>query len=156
MNTSPFNIVFYKGETIISKLIKKLTKGKYSHCALVLMDSYHVVQLDWKTPTSIQHLNYERNMYDVYELTFELTVDEQIGISQYILDRLSTTYDFKFICSRFFNLFFNTKTYNSKDKYNCDELIIDAFRSVGINLLNGDEKISPEILSKSKLLKIKS
>lgn len=147
-----FNIVFYKGNSFIGKLIRKVTKGNYSHCALAL-DSFHLVQLDWKNPVSIHHLDYKSNEYDVYHLTFTLTDEEKEQIKEYVIERLSTTYDWKYIISRFFNVLFGTKIYNSKSLYNCDELIIEAFRSIGVNLLNGDEKVSPETLSKSKLLK---
>lgn len=147
-----FNIVFYKGNSITGKLIRKFTKGKYSHCAIAL-DSIHLVQLDWLNPVSIKHLDYRISDYDVYHLTFTLTDEEKEKIKEYIIERLSTTYDWKYIGSRFFNVLFGTKIYNSKNHYNCDELIIEAFRSIGVNLLNGDEQVSPEALSKSKLLK---
>ena len=101
---------------------------------------------------SIQHLSYKPSDYDVYHLTFTLTESEKEQITEYIINQLSTTYDWKYIGSRFFNVLFGTKIYNSKEKSNCDELIIEAFRSIGINLLNGDEQVSPETLSKSKLL----
>lgn len=149
----PFNVIFYKGNSFIGKLIRKFTKGRYSHCALVLSDSFHVLQLDYKTPLSIQHLNYKSSDYDVYELTFDLSNKEKEQITTYIIERLSTTYDWKYICSRFFNILFGTKIYNSKNNYNCDELILDAFRSIGVNLLNGDDQVSPETLSKSKYLR---
>lgn len=150
---SPLNIVFHKGKTPIALLIRLFTKSSYSHCALVI-DNFHLVQLDWKTPTSIKHLEYPIGDYDVYELITEVTEDEQEKIRQFIRKYISTTYDWKFIFSRFFNILFGTSIVNSKGLYNCDELIVDAFRSVSINLI-GDEKLTPDSLSKSKLLRLK-
>lgn len=147
-----FDMIFYKGKTPISKAIRFLTKSEYSHCA-ILLDSMHLIQLDWNTPTSIKHIDYHIQDYDVYELTIDLSKDEEQKIIEYIIQRISTEYDFVFIISRFFNILFGTKIYNSKDKYNCDELIVEAFRSIGINLIDGDVKLSPSELAKSKLLK---
>ena len=147
----PFDIIFYKGETPIARIIKKLTKSEYSHCALAI-DQLHLIQLDWKNPISIQHLSYLLGQYDVYRINVELTEEEKEKIVLFIRERLSTTYDWKLIFSRFFNILFGTKIISSDHLYNCDELIISAMRHVGINLIEDDVKMTPDTLSKSKLL----
>lgn len=148
----PFTVIFYKGQSPISKFIKRITKSdKYSHVALVL-DNLHLLQLDWKTPVTIKHFNYSVDEYDIYELTFELTEQEKELLLQYLKEKVNTTYDWKFIISRFFNFIFDTPIINSKSRYNCDELIWEAFAHIGIVLNAKDIKMSPEILSKSKLL----
>lgn len=149
----PFTLIFYKGDSIISKIIKSISDGEYSHVAIVI-DEFHLLQLDWKTPISISHLMYNVDSYDVYEFKFTLTNDEKERILEYMRKRLNTKYDWKFIISRGFNSIFNTPIIHSENKYNCDELIIEAFRSViGVDLLLGDIKVSPNTLSKSSLLK---
>lgn len=149
---TPFNIVFHKGKTPIARIIRLLTKSSYSHCALVI-DTLHLIQLDWKTPTTIKHLEYPLGNYDVYELTINLTEEEKRKIIRFIRDRISTSYDWKLIFSRFFNILIGTPIVSSESKYNCDELIVDALRSVGINLIEKDVKMTPDTLSKSKQLR---
>lgn len=146
----PFDIVFHKGKTPIARFIRLLTHSKYSHCAIAI-DSIHLVQLDWKTPVSIQHLNYPLGHYDVFRIDVELTNKEKDKVLNYIRERIQTTYDWKLIFSRFFNIIIGTPIISSKKKYNCDELIIEAFRHIGINLITS-KKFTPDSLSKSHLL----
>lgn len=149
----PFNIIFHKGKTPIARVIRLLTRSKYSHCAIVI-DSLHLIQLDWKTPVTIDHLKYPLGQYDIYEVITPLSIVEKQMIARYIRDRISTTYDWRFILSRFLNIIIGTPIFNSKKKYNCDELIVEAFRFVGINLVEGDIKLTPDTLSQSELLRI--
>lgn len=148
----PFDILFHKGKTPIARIIKKLTKEPYSHCAFFISD-FHLLQLDYKSPTVIKHLEYPRGNYDVYELITPLTEQEKEKVINFIMQRIRTSYDFKLIFSRLFNILIGTPIINSKNKYNCDELVRDALRSVGINLIDDDSPLSPGELAKSKLLR---
>ena len=149
----PFNIIFHKGKTPIARFIRLLTRSKFSHCAITI-DSLHLIQLDWKTPVTLDHFAYPLGQYDVYEVITPLSDIEKQMISRYMRDRISTTYDWKFILSRFFNITLGTPIISSKKKYNCDELILEAFRHIGVNLIEDDVKLTPDTLSKSKLLRV--
>lgn len=149
----PFNIILHKGKTPIARIIRLLTGSKYSHCAFAV-NSLHLVQLDWKTPVTISHFSYPIGQYDVYEIITPLTEAEKDKVSRYIRDRISTTYDWRFILSRFFNIVIGTPIFNSKKRYNCDELILEALRSISVNLIEADVKLTPDTLSKSKLLRL--
>lgn len=146
-----FDIIFHKGRTPIAMIIKKLTKSEFSHCAFCL-DNLHLLQLDWKTPVTIAHLEYPIGRYDIYRLKVDLTEDEKEKVIIFMRDRISTTYDWKLIFSRFFNILFGTPIVSSEKKYNCDELISDALRSVGVNLIDSDMEMTPDTLSKSNLI----
>jgi hypothetical protein len=146
-----FDFIFYKGETPIARIIQRLTKSDYSHVAMVL-DGLHLLQSDWRTPVSIHHLEYPVDHYDVFRLRTVLTAPEAMAVILFIRERLTAGYDFKLIFSRFFNLLLGTPIFSSKTRYNCDELIVEAFRHVGINLVQGDVTLSPDILSKSELI----
>lgn len=148
----PFSFIFYKGNKKLSKLIIKITKGQYSHVGFMI-DPIHIIQLDYKTPVSIQHFSYIDEEYDVYQLRTELTEEEQKKVVEFIKLRISTRYDFKLIMSRLLNQLFDTEIKGSHNKYNCDELLVDAFRSIGINLIEKDVVMTPDTLSKSKLLR---
>lgn len=146
-----FDLIFYKGETPIARIIQRLTNSQYSHVATVI-DPFHLIQLDWKTPVSIQHLAYPIGQYDIYRLKIALTDLEKTKVIFFMREWISTGYDWKLIISRFFNLLFGTPIISSAKRYNCDELIVDAFRHVGINLIEQDVQLTPDALSKSKLL----
>ncbi|TWT03737.1 hypothetical protein [Planomicrobium sp. CPCC 101079] len=146
-----FDLIFYRGETPIARIIQRLTNSQYSHVAMVI-DPLHLIQLDWKTPVSIQHLAYPIGQYDIYRLKVALTETEKAKVIFFIREWISTGYDWKLIFSRFFNILFGTPIISSVHRYNCDELIVDAFRYVGVNLIDSDIKLTPDTLSKSRLL----
>ncbi|RNF39548.1 hypothetical protein [Planococcus salinus] len=146
-----FDIIFYKGESFISRVIQRVTNSEYSHVAFVL-DALHLLQSDWRTPVSIHHLAYPYGHYDIYRLKISLTEREAESVFMFIRERLSAAYDWKLIFSRFFHIVIGTPIFKSEDRYNCDELIVDAFRHVGINLIAEDVIMTPDTLSKSPLL----
>ena len=146
-----FDIIFYKGESIISRIIQRVTNSEYSHVAFVL-DALHLLQSDWRTPVSIHHLAYPYGHYDIYRLKITLTDQEMEEVFMFIRERLSAPYDWKLILSRFFHILIGTPILKSEARYNCDELIVDAFRHVGVNLIEGDVLMTPDTLSKSALL----
>jgi hypothetical protein len=153
MDSQPL-FLFYSGTSLIGKIIRRTTNSKFSHVAL-LLDDFHCLELDYKSPTSIKHFRYPKGSYHLYKLNIHLTEQEIKRLNVFIRNNISTKYDWKFIFSRALNIFFGTLIINSKDRYNCDELIVEAYRFIGINLIEEDVKLSPETLSKSdKLVKI--
>jgi len=142
-----FDIILYKGQSLIAKTIKNISNSKYSHVALVL-DSLHTLESDYKNPVNIRHFSYLKGSYDVYEFITPLTRKQRDGILEFIRANIGKGYDYPYILTRGLNILFGTKIYNSPDRYNCDELIVDAFRSEGIELLTGD-KLIPETLTQS-------
>jgi hypothetical protein len=146
--------IFYKGESLIGKFVKSVSKSEYSHVSL-LLDDFHCLELNYKSPTSIQHFSYPEGSYHLYKLNFVLREYQLEKLNRFIRNNISTKYDWKFIVSRGLNLLFNTPIINSKGRFNCDELIVEAFKSIGINLIGEGTKLSPEALSKSdKLVKL--
>jgi hypothetical protein len=83
-----------------------------------------------------------------------LTDEQRHGILRFIRDNIGEGYDWRYIISRGINLLFNTPILNSPNRNNCDELIIEAFRSEGINLVEGT-KLFPGIMASSSLLRLK-
>ncbi|MGM7685228.1 hypothetical protein ACSVDA_24285 [Cytobacillus sp. Hm23] len=149
MDLQEFDIVAYKGESLISKIIRFSTHSPYSHVAFVL-DDLHVLQLNWNTPTVVKHLEYKPHQYDVYRLKQALTEKESDRVRRFIYNKLNSKYDFKFIFSRLLYLLFNTSLYNSKKPYNCDELIVDAF--IGMELTDDQTLLTPYTLAQSDML----
>lgn len=122
----PFTFLFYKGNSLISKIIRVISKGKYSHVCLIL-DDLHTIECSWCHPVVIKHFKYKSKSYDVYRLNIDLTDEQKEIIFNFIKQNIDSGYDWKFIISRGLHLLFGTKVVNSKKRYNCDELIVDAF-----------------------------
>jgi|GEM_PF-1822918 len=153
-NMNQYDIVFYKGKSPISNIIKMFTKSKYSHVALVL-DKYHLFETNWSHPAQINHIKYRTKDYDIYRYKSHLTNRQKVLIDDYIQSVLDSKYDFKFLFSRGLKILFNVKIKDDKSRMTCDELVYLAFKNAGIDLLEGLDKthiLSPNLLSKSKLL----
>lgn len=52
--------------------------------------------------------------------------------------------------------FFGVKAINIRNRYNCDELIVEAFKKANINLIEDGIKLTPKTLSESKYLRKKN
>jgi hypothetical protein len=86
-------------------------------------------------------------------LTIELSDKQKEDIFNFIRENVTLKYDWVYVVTRGFNIVFGTKIVNIRNRYNCDELIVEAFRASGINLADNDIKLSPETLSKSEYLR---
>lgn len=149
-----FNIIFYKGDSLVSRFIRKITRSKeYSHCAFLLDDGFHCLELAWNNPCVVKHFKYKSHEYDTYELKFELSEKQIQELKRYIIKYLNSGYDFKYLITRGLNFLLGTPIKNSKRTMTCDELIVESFRHIGINLIDGDVVMTPELLSESKLLR---
>ena len=149
-----FDLLFYKGDGFISKIIKKVTAPPYSHVALVL-DNYHVVEADWKHPLSIRHISYSSWDYDIYRVE-GLTEEHKEKIRRYINETISAGYDYKLVLSHLFKYFFKGKLLNSPSRYDCSEWVTLAFLYAGIELLPNKQpfEVAPSDLLKSPRLKL--
>lgn len=147
----PYNILFYKGSSILGKLIRSISNGKYSHCSLFL-DHIHTLETSWKNPSVIKHFNYKYKDYDIYKLNVRLTEYQKQLILQYITEHIKVGYDFPYLLTRALHLLFGTKVINSKKYLTCDELILESFKVAGIHLIEKDIILTPSTLSESKYL----
>jgi hypothetical protein len=149
-----FDLLFYKGEGIVSNVIKKVTKSDYSHVALVL-DDYHLLEADWKKPLSIRHFSYRAEDYDIYRVE-GLMEEHKDRLRRYIVDTINSPYDFALIASHLLNYFFKGKIVGSPNRFDCSEWIDLAFLYAGVDLLPGIafSTITPEKLVKSPKIKL--
>lgn len=147
----PFDILFFKGDTIIGKLIRFVSKSEYSHVCMFL-DQFHTLETAWNKPSIINHFSYKYRDYDIYRLNVQLNDYQKQIILQYITERINYKYDWLYAITRGLNLLFGTKIINSKNRFDCDELIYEAFKRVGIQLVENGEMLTPSVISKSKYL----
>lgn len=148
----PFDIIFYKGNSIISKTIRYFTVSTYSHVGLVL-DDLHIVEIDWKFPLKIRHLQYKSNNYDVYRVKV-LTNTQKEKMLEFISLKLNTEYDhwenFRFLLWKYFKI----KTKDDIDKFNCIEFVVDCFKYAGVNLSDKDIVSFNDLIYSERLIRI--
>jgi uncharacterized protein YycO len=156
MNRSyqPLDLLFYRGNSILARLIRYITKSEeYSHCS-IFIDQLHLLETSWKQPNVIAHFGYRYTEYDVYRIKVELTDIQKEAIMSFLHQRINHSYDFKYIITRAGNFLFGTEVKSSEGKYTCDELIFQAFSIIGINLLEEEYILSPDALARSRYLEL--
>lgn len=149
-----YDLVFYRGNGPVSKLIQKVTKSEFSHVALVL-DSFHLVETDWKYPLAIRHISYKFD--DCVVMRYPgLTEEQGKKIERYLEDTINSRYDYALVVSHFFNVLWKSKLINDPARFDCSEWIDRAFHYAGIDLCPWEEfgSVTPADLSNSPLLNV--
>lgn len=151
-----FDILFYKGKSIISKTIQRFTKSPYSHVALVITPDL-IVETDWYYP-----VRYRENVYVHEEFTIKryehLTDEQKEKILEYINEHLDTRYDYIQIIYHVLNILFGWKVRNDPNTFTCSELIDRAFMYAGIDLdpSREDGSLTPaELFNSPYLVEVK-
>ncbi len=120
-------IFFYKGNSTHSKLIRKITKSKYSHVGIIPFEG-HKFDTDALNKVRISHLDYAWDMYDV--VTVDLNIDED-----FMYKSLKAKYDYLELLRYFIDIKSCVK------KYTCVELVLMA-----LNIDNETNIITPQEL----------
>jgi len=141
----------YKSNTIISKLIRWQTRGKYSHAALhfggdkVAVEAWHKGGVQ-KGPVGHLHANGTQiDIYDIKRFFFEDVVEA------YATEQVGKPYDFTMV-ARFMSR--RGESSRSKEKLFCSELVFDALNKGGLNLFKKTRgwEVSPDLLKRSPYL----
>lgn len=144
-----FDLLFIKGDTVISSMIKKVTDSHYSHVAIVL-DTLHVAETDWRYPVQIRHGTYELGIYDVYRYRETLSEEQRQRMQWFIEMKKNTKYDLVRTISNGLFLLFKIPIRDAIDRMNCTELAYLMFKEAGVDLEPLD--LTPGGLSSSKRL----
>ena len=127
------DIIFVRGDSIISKIINKVDKGEFSHVAIALSDTT-ILEAQRFTESRIVK-NYLEN-YDIIDLGLdEIQREKAIDAA---LDLIGYDYDYSQIVSTFFNNVFKIARRNNRSKYICSELAVDFLFKVGA--ITADER----------------
>lgn len=146
-----YDLLFIKGDTVNSRIIKFITRSPYSHVAIVL-DNYHVMETDIRYPLQIRHTSYPINSFDVYRFHRELTDNEKSLMDAYLMEKLQTKYDIARTISNGLFLLFNIPIRNAVKRLNCTEVAFDMYKAAGIDL--GAELTPRDLSTSSKLFKV--
>ena len=140
----PMDLLFYKGTSHISQLIRWVTRSSYSHVALVL-DNLHLVEADWRYPLRIRHISYRVKEYDLYRV--DLTPEQTKMIWGFIRRTINCEYDFGEILKCL-----GLEAHGAPNKFTCSEWVSKAFSYAGIELTSKTQGVTPNDLAKSPIL----
>lgn len=147
-SVQPGDVVFYKPDGIIGKIISLITKSPYSHVALAI-DSNTILESNRFIKTRLANINSSKVVHHVFRLKGVTEVQQQ-KIVEHALTTLGTEYDYLQIAGLFFRyvLCLNYLTFNSYNKFICSENIDYAFLMSSIPRKNYEHTldISPQEL----------
>lgn len=145
-------IALYKGTGWISNAIMWISRGGYSHVAMVLNDD-SIIEA-WaggvrKRKNILDQMDIN-TIVDVFEIN--TTPDQDIIIKDFLEKQIGKGYDYLAILG--FILHTSHQGRIQYGRWICSELVFAAFQKIDINLLDRVEcwKVSPTILSYSTLL----
>lgn len=148
------DIIAFSGNKIISRLIRWVTKSDINHVAIMVGDNV-LMETAWNG-VRLRRLKESEKNYKI--LRYEgLTYGQKKGISCFVLNSVKTKYDYKLFFGIGLNLLFGLDTkWNNKNRYICAQLILKAYKSVGINLVPGysEHNIIPDDIIKADRLKV--
>lgn len=147
-------IALYKGTGWVSKAIMWISRGGYSHAAILLNNDSIIEAHAGSGVRPRKNLLAEvdtNTVVDVFNV--DTTPDQDIIIQDFLKKQVGKKYDYLAIVG-----FIIHTTHKGRIQYGrwiCSELVFAAFQQAGINLLERVEcwKVSPTILSYSNLLR---
>lgn len=116
------DVLFYKGTSLISKLITWVTKSPYTHVALVIGDG-EIIESDRFIKTRRIEIDLTEP-FDVYTVE-NLSDETREEIVKYALEFVGTKYDYWQIFRDFIRFVFNKKVsfFEFKNKTVCSDII---------------------------------
>lgn len=137
-------LAFFKQDTLIGRLIRFFTWGKYSHVALILEDG-RVIDSYPRLGVSIRSV--DLSDADIYYIDLPGNIKRKILAD--IKAQIGKKYDYRGVIG-----FLSRSKAEDPNRWFCSELIFEIFRRNGVVLLNAPSyKVSPTLLSYSPLLK---
>ena len=115
------DIVFVRGHTPISTIIRLFDKGEFSHVSVAVSPT-HVIEAEWSTKVRIAPVHYED--YKVIDLG--LSEQQRDLIVHFAIQLVGLKYDFLSILGILFN-----KEWNSPQAKICTEIVVSVLMGIG-------------------------
>lgn len=115
------DVVFVRGNSIISKLIRLFDKGRFSHVAIAVSDT-HVIETNWNMKSRVVEFKYK----DFELVRLPLTEDQRIRVAVEAKMLEGVPYDYIQILF----LMFSSRLNNPRH-FICSELVYTVLRNVG-------------------------
>lgn len=155
MNVRCGDIILVRGDTpIISRAIRWFTGSKYTHAGIAVTSNI-IYEIDVFKKLDVRLLTHHD--YDVYRLKEDLTIEQQIELKLYAINKIkeSKGYDWFRIIQFALEKIGIKLHLNNKKRYVCSEIIDELYNHVGIDLIPNrtDGEVTPADISGSPLLK---
>jgi uncharacterized protein YycO len=145
-------LAFYRGKSIVSKLIRWKTRGVYSHVA-VMFDNGKILEA-WQGTDSVRWIDSLANghragtLIDIY--TVDAPIDEERAF-RFAESQIGKEYGYRTIAK-----FLTNTSGDDPDEWICSEIALAVAAAGGVPLLARVEayKVSPVTLSWSPFLKL--
>lgn len=143
-------LAFYRGRSLVSKMIRWFTRGYYSHVAIILDDG-RIVEA-WHSPARVRVINH---LGDGHERgtqvdVFSFGVPYPASAVAFAESAVGMRYDFAGVLG-----FLTRGNTNRRNRVFCSELAMMVAKAGGAVLLQNvsDWKVSPSMLAMSPLLR---
>jgi len=147
------NIIFYKGKSFFSRLIRWKTSSEYSHCEIINNFDDNGFSTFGALPNKgvqFAGINWHKKgtEYDIFET--EVTKTQFEEFRQYLTKQYKKKYDYLGVLG-----FIDSRVKQDDNKWFCSELVYKSLKHIEIELFNRDIKFpSPSLVSISPLLKL--
>lgn len=126
------DVLFVRGTSLLSKLVRLVDKGAYSHVAIAL-SSTHILEAQYYTKSRICPIYFED--YDIVRI--ELTDNERMSLVNNSINLVGEWYDYRQAASYLLRMMFKKGVTNSPNFAICSEII--ATLLVGQGVLSSDK-----------------
>lgn len=151
-NIKKASVLACYGKGLLSFLIRKITKSKYSHLALIISPAQIIEADGCNGYIKYTNINYYKNCADVYDCDF-LTDDQRDEICKYAISKIGQKYDYFLLFVLILRYVCGIKIkYKDIDSDVCSELINDCYKSIEV-LLSKKKFPIPNDVIKSKLIR---
>lgn len=128
------DIVFIRGKSPISFLIRLFDKGDFSHVAMAVSEN-HIIESEYFAKVQIREIDYSN--YEIVHL--DLTKEQRDKIVHSAIKLIGRRYDYTQIMG-----YMVSRRFGTPDALICSELVYILLKSVGLNI--GDRFIKPNEL----------
>ena len=145
------DILACKNNSFLSFAIRFLTKSKYSHLAIIVLES-EIIEVDGIVGfINRKNINEYKTYADVYTCD-NLTDKQRNDICNYAISKINAKYDYYLLFVLFVKFVFGIRI-KIKDSENdiCSELVNDAYKSVGIELSKKRFPIPDNVVGSERL-----
>ena len=152
MQLQAYDILLFKGEFIISKIIEWFTDSKYSHAGLYLGNWTIAEALP--DGIIIDFLKDRPMGYDVFRYKYPLTNMQKDRLNEFVYLKIATKYNYKELFACLLKEKLGIDFPFVDDKLICSQFVDLSYRYAGINLVDLEKGkiVTPKNLSESKLL----
>jgi hypothetical protein len=131
------NIIFVRGSSVVSSIVRYFDKGEFSHVAVAVSPT-HIIEAEWNTKSIITPFHYKD--YEVIDLN--LTDEQKDRMIKKAIQLTGRWYDYP----QLINYMVTGVKLGSPKNLICSEIAYLLLKEAGIDI--GDSNISPNELYK--------